>query len=86
MSHILRMATVGIVLTFAASGVAQARPFNYQHDHFRSGYASQVYSPAGPRGGGFASSARHPDGYDGDQYWWGGDCWPTDPGACDWAQ
>jgi hypothetical protein len=22
-------------------------------------------------------------GYDGSRYWWGGDCWPTEPGGCD---
>ena len=44
MSHILRMATVIVMLAFAATGVAQARPFNYQHDHFRAGYAGPVYS------------------------------------------
>jgi hypothetical protein len=34
MSHILRMAAVGIGLAFAAAGVAQARPISYQHQHF----------------------------------------------------
>ena len=44
MSHTLKMATAIIMLAFAATGVAQARPFNYQHDHFRAGYAGAVYS------------------------------------------
>jgi hypothetical protein len=43
MVHILRMTTAVAILAFAATGVAQARPFNYQHGHFR-GYAGPVYS------------------------------------------
>jgi hypothetical protein len=31
-----------------------------------------------------ASADAHRDGYDGGRYWWGGECWPTDPGGCDW--
>jgi hypothetical protein len=37
MSRILRMATAGFVLAFAATGVAQARPINYGRPHFRPG-------------------------------------------------
>jgi hypothetical protein len=43
-SHILGRATVIAMLAFTATGVAQARPINYQHNHFRSGYAGAVYS------------------------------------------
>ena len=46
MSRILRMATVIGMLAFAVTGVAQARPINYRHDHFRAGYAGAVYSQA----------------------------------------
>ena len=44
MSQILRMGTVIVMLAFAATGVAQARPFIYRHDHFRAGYAGPAYS------------------------------------------
>jgi hypothetical protein len=74
MSRILRMPTVIVTLAFAAMGVAQARSINYRHDHFRAGYAGPMYST--PRA--------HRDGYDGNRYWWGGECWPTDAGGCDW--
>lgn len=45
-----------------------------------------------PFGSGFAGPRpirsdrfeRDRDGYDGSRYWWGGDCWPTEPGGCDW--
>jgi len=50
MPHILRMAAVGIMLGFAATGVAQARPINYHHQQFRAGYAGPMYSAAEPRG------------------------------------
>jgi hypothetical protein len=86
MSHILKMAVAGIMLAFAATGVAQARSISYQHHHFRAGYAGPVYSLVESRGGRFAWSAHLRDGYGGSRYWWGGDCWPTDPGGCDWAQ
>jgi hypothetical protein len=46
MSHILRMATVLVILAFAATGVAQAHPINYQHHHSHAGYAGPVYSQA----------------------------------------
>jgi len=81
MSHKLRMATVAVMLAFAATGAAHARPINYQHQHFHAGYAGPVSSFSDARGGGFAWSA-HRDGYDGSRYWWGGDCWPTEPGSC----
>jgi hypothetical protein len=45
MSHILRMATVIIMLAFAATAVAQARPINYHH-HLHAGYAGPMYSQA----------------------------------------
>ena len=44
MGSILRMTTAVAILAFAATGVAQARPFNYQYDHFRAGYAGPAYS------------------------------------------
>ena len=46
MSQILRMGTVIVMLAFAATGVAQARPMNYRNDHLRPGYAHTVYSQA----------------------------------------
>ena len=46
MSYILGMATVLVMLAFAATGVAQARSINYQHHHFHAGYAGPVYSQA----------------------------------------
>jgi hypothetical protein len=39
---------------------------------------------AGPRRTGFNPFAHHPDGYDGDRYWYRDECWPTEPGGCDW--
>jgi len=72
MSKILSTATAVLMIAFATTGVAQARPINHQHP---AGYAGPVYSQA-PRA--------HPDGYDGSRYWWGGDCWPLKPGGCDW--
>jgi hypothetical protein len=39
---------------------------------------------AGPRPTRSDRFERHRDGYDGSRYWWGGDCWPTEPGGCDW--
>jgi hypothetical protein len=75
MSRILRMPTVIVTLAFAAMSVAQAHSINYRHDHFHAGYAGPMYSQT-PR-------ARR-DGYDGSRYWWGGECWPTDAGGCDW--
>ena len=44
MSRNLRMATAVVVFAFAATGVAQARPINYQHQQFRAGYAGPAYS------------------------------------------
>ena len=81
MSCILRVAAVGIVLAFAATGVAQARPMNQNHPH--PGFAGPVYSSVEASGRGFARSAQRRDGYDGGRYWWGGDCWPTESGGCD---
>jgi hypothetical protein len=75
MSKILSTAAAVAMLAFAATSVAQARPISYQHYHFQPGYAGPAYSQP---------SRAHPDGYDGSRYWWGGECWPTDPGACDW--
>jgi hypothetical protein len=94
MSKILSTTAAAIALSvgIAAMGAAPALASNY-HDYHpwalantHAGYASQVYSPAESRGGGFAWSAQHLAGYDGGRYWWRGDCWPTDPGGCDWAQ
>jgi hypothetical protein len=50
MSHILRMATVGVMLAFAATGAAQARGnfdrggFGSVFDQSQAGYAGPVYS------------------------------------------
>ena len=44
MPKILNGAAAAVMLAFAATGVAQARPFNYRHDHFRASYAGPVYS------------------------------------------
>jgi hypothetical protein len=44
MSHILKKTTVIALLAFAATGIAQARPVNYQHYQFQPGYAGPVYS------------------------------------------
>jgi hypothetical protein len=43
MSEIFTTATAVIMLGLSATGVAQARPINYQH-HFHAGYAGPVYS------------------------------------------
>jgi hypothetical protein len=45
-SDILRMATVFVMLAIAATGVAQARPINYEHHHFHAGYAGPMHSRA----------------------------------------
>jgi hypothetical protein len=79
MSKILTTATAVVALAFATMGGAQARAINHNHHYVHSGYAGPVYSAANPQGGGFAWSAQHRNGYDGDRYWWGG--WPTEPGA-----
>jgi hypothetical protein len=82
MSKILNAAV--IVLSLAAMGTAQARAINHNHYHYvHPGYAGPAASSADARGGIFAGAARHRDGYDGSRYWWGGDCWPTEPGGCD---
>ena len=67
MLRILRMTMVGIMLAFAATGVAQAHPINYQHHHSHAGYAGPVYSQAphafnnpGPQIKGYGCLA-HPD-------------------------
>jgi hypothetical protein len=39
MSHNLRTATTAVTPAFDATGVAQARPINYQHQHLSVGYA-----------------------------------------------
>jgi hypothetical protein len=49
MSHILRMATIGVMLAFAATGVAQARGANFDRGSFgtatyHQGYAGPAYS------------------------------------------
>jgi hypothetical protein len=62
MSDILRMAMVLVMLAIAATGVAQARPINYEHHHFRAGHAGPMHSQA-PRAfnnPGFGCLA-HPD-------------------------
>jgi hypothetical protein len=38
---------------------------------------------AGPSGAGFGRLAPNHDGYDGNRYWYGDDCFPTEPGGCD---
>jgi hypothetical protein len=81
MSRILRMATVAVVLAFAATDAAHARAINRTQPY--PGYAGPASASADVRSGEFAWSAPHHDGYDGNRYWWGGDCWPTEPGGCD---
>jgi hypothetical protein len=44
MPNILKKATLIATLALAATGIAQARPVNYQHSQFQSGYAGPVYS------------------------------------------
>jgi hypothetical protein len=44
MFYNFRMATAAVMLAFAATGVAQARPINYQHYNFHAGYDGPVYS------------------------------------------
>jgi hypothetical protein len=46
MSKILTMATAVVMLGLAATGVAQARPINYQHHDFHAGYAGPAYTKA----------------------------------------
>ena len=72
MSNILKMTTGVLMLGLAVAGVAQARAINHNHPHL--GFAGPVYTSSDARGGGFAWSAQHRDGYDGGGYWWGGDC------------
>jgi hypothetical protein len=84
MSKILDAATAITTLRLVAMSTAHARAINDNHHHyFRPGYAGPLSSSADARGSGFSWSARHRDGYDGGRYWWGGDCWPTEPGGCD---
>jgi len=84
MSKIVTTTAAIIMFGVAAMGAAQARAINHSHHRYvHPGYAGPVYAPAEPRGGGFAWSAQRRDGYDGSRYWWGGDCWPTEPGGCD---
>jgi hypothetical protein len=80
MSKILSTAAAIIIvgLTVGSAPVLAANHPDYRHTS--PGYARPVYSQ--PRGGGFAWSAQHHNGYDGSRYWWGGDCWPTEPGGC----
>ena len=63
---------------------AHARAVHYNHRHVHPSYAGPVSSSADARSDGFAWSPQHRDGYDGGRYWWGGDCWPTEPCGCDW--
>jgi hypothetical protein len=64
--------------THASTNVHLAGPVSLYGYYARHGYAGPVSSSAeGPW------SAQHRDGYDGRRYWWGGDCWPTEPGGCD---
>jgi hypothetical protein len=82
MSKILNAAV--IMLCLAAMGVVHARTINHNHHHYvHPGYAGPASSSADVRGGTVAGAARHRDGYDASRYWWGGDCWPTEPGGCD---
>jgi hypothetical protein len=46
MFHDLRMGTVAVMLVFAATGVAHARPIYFHNNNVRHGYAGQVYSSA----------------------------------------
>jgi hypothetical protein len=46
MLHMLRMATVIVVLAFAATSVAQAYAIHHQHRYFHAGYAGPVNSQA----------------------------------------
>lgn len=84
MSKILNAATAITPLCLVGMATAHA-PANTDNHHryVRPGYAGPVSSAADARGGGFAWSARHRDGYDGSRYWWRGDCWATEPGGCD---
>ena len=43
MSHILRMATVGVMLAFAATGAAEVRPVSLHGYYAHGGYAGPVY-------------------------------------------
>ena len=38
---------------------------------------------AGPSGAGFGRLGPNHDGYDGNRYWYGDDCFPTEAGGCD---
>jgi hypothetical protein len=46
MFHNLSLATVAVMLAFAATGVAHARPMYFHNNNVRPGYAGQVYSSA----------------------------------------
>jgi hypothetical protein len=46
MSKVLITAMAIVTLGIAAMSTVQARAINYQHHHFRAGYAGPVYSKA----------------------------------------
>jgi hypothetical protein len=82
-----------VTLSASASTAAYARHgfggggrFAAGFGGYRVGHWGRGDSPsigfAGPRGTGFDRFTHH-DGYDGDRYWYGGDCFPTEPGGCD---
>ena len=71
----------------ASAPVSAARHFggNFHADGFshpRSG-VPLGNGFAGPSGAGFGRLAPNHDGYDGNRYWYGDDCFPTEPGGCD---
>jgi hypothetical protein len=47
-------------------------------------HQTQVRILPTPRPTRFNRFERDRDGCNGSRYWWGGDCWPTGPGGCDW--
>jgi hypothetical protein len=86
----LKMFFIGALMLASGSAVLAREPAVYQlpnHGIARSGefgnYNHFGIGFAGPLDTRFDRFARHPDGYDGDRYWSGGDCFPTEPGGCD---
>ena len=69
----LAFAATGAGSTFAHEGHARVAPRAAVHRH--PGYAGPVIQDDR-----FASQS---DGYDGDRYWSGDNCFPTEPGGCD---
>jgi hypothetical protein len=72
---------------YASHGFGGGSRFAASFGGYRVGHWGRGDPPgigfAGPRGTGFDRFTHDRSGYDGDRYWYGGDCFPTEPGGCD---